>query len=376
MHKRLLVTGGAGFIGSKLVKFLHDNTDFDIVVLDNFNPQVHSNPNEHIQYLSNFCTVIVGDICCRETVEMAIEGVDFIYHLASETGTGQSMYKIEQYTNVNIQGTSVLLDVISSTKNSVSKFILSSSRSIYGEGKYFCKTHDIVYPYTRDPIDLENSIFELKCPHCSSSLSVLPTDESSLLSPQSIYALTKRVQEELVLSVCKNIDVSPLIFRFQNVYGPGQSLSNPYTGILSIFSTRILNNNIVNVFEDGYESRDFVFVDDVVDCLHKALSYNGSISTFNVGSGCQTTVLDIISYLGKDFGVSVNYEITGDYRKGDIRHNFADISLVSKELGWAPVTSIVDGISLFAEWVKQQPVQKDTFEESIKELKQFGIING
>ncbi|WP_205546212.1 NAD-dependent epimerase/dehydratase family protein [Pectobacterium brasiliense] len=229
---------------------------------------------------------IHGSVLSKNDWLRALKGVDAVIHLAAETGTGQSMYEIEKYTDVNIKGSSIFLDILANTAHSVKKIVVASSRSIYGEGRYFSEGYGDVYPLERKDSDMANGDFEVKCPISGQEVTLLPTHEDSKIHPSSIYGITKQVQEQMFLVMGKSLGIPTVAFRYQNVYGAGQSLSNPYTGILSIFSTRIKNGNVINIFEDGLESRDFVYVDDVVDATILGLEKNeADYKVFNVGYG-------------------------------------------------------------------------------------------
>jgi len=268
-----------------------------------------------------------------------------------------------------------MLDVLTNSQHQVKKVIVASSRAIYGEGKYYCQKDGEVFPQKRNERDLEQGDFEPKCPVCSGELKLMPTDETSKIHPESIYAITKNTQEQMVLVSCQSLTISALALRYQNVYGPGQSLSNPYTGILSIFSTRILNNNNINVFEDGQESRDFVYIDDVVEAtvlaIQKEVKENVAL---NVGSGISTTVKYLADSLKSLYNSSVEIDVSGDYRMGDIRHNKADIENVKQVLGFSPKTSLEEGLRMFVDWVKGQEVKADNYEKSINEMKNKGLM--
>ena len=371
--KKILITGGAGFIGFELSKkFINDG--YEVTILDNLSSKIHSNKSKY-EALKNISNFIVGDVCSRKDLELAINNQDAIIHLASETGTGQSMYDIHNYTNVNIGSTALILDILSNSKNNVKKILLSSSRSVYGEGKYTNENKDIFYPKKREIVDLDNSNFEFKCPISLKDLNPVPTDEDSDLNPASIYSLTKYNQERMLQLVCNNLNIQPIILRYQNVYGPGQSLSNPYTGILSIFSTRILNNNDVEVYEDGLQTRDLVYIDNVVDITYSALiSDNLKFNIYNVGSGEAYTVLSVAKKLKEIFNSDVNIDISKRYRIGDIRHNFADISRLKSDFDCSNFISFDDGLKSFVNWVKTQNIEKDLYNNSIQELKKKGLI--
>ena len=267
-----------------------------------------------------------------------------------------------------------MLDILTNTKHHVKRVLVAESRAIYGEGKYYCDKCGDVYPTERKDEDMAKGDFECHCPRCGGKVTLMATTEDCVIHPSSVYGIGKQVQGQLVHLICKNIGIESVSFRYQNVYGPGQSLTNPYTGILSIFSTRIKNHHPINIFEDGLESRDFVYIDDVVDATIKGLEVpeaNGHV--FNVGTGVPTNVLTVAKTLSEMYGIEVPITISGNYRLGDIRHNYADITLARDILGFAPQWSFSDGIAEFAKWVNQQEVQKDRYEASIEEMKQKGL---
>lgn len=375
--KNVLVTGGAGFIGSNVaLKLLKKG--YNVTVLDNLSKQIHGENPERTSplYLSIRDKVhfIKGSVTSREDWLKALDGQDAVIHLAAETGTGQSMYEIEKYVNTNIGGTALLLDILTNTKHHVKRVLVAESRAIYGEGKYHCQKCGDVYPLDRCDEDMSKGDFECKCPQCGGEVELLATTEDSAIHPSSVYGIAKQVQGQLVHLVCPTIGVESVSFRYQNVYGPGQSLSNPYTGILSIFSTRIKNGNGINIFEDGKETRDFVYIDDVVDATILGLEVpeaNGHV--FNVGTGVATDVLTVANTLCEKYGIKVPITVSGNYRLGDIRHNFADISLARNILGFEPKWSFADGIAQFCKWVDKQEVQEDKYEASIEEMKSKGL---
>jgi dTDP-L-rhamnose 4-epimerase len=375
--KSILITGGAGFIGSNIALKLIEK-GYNIVVLDNLSQQVHGNNPKETSLLYNAIKdklhFVQGSVTLRSDWENALQGVDAVIHLAAETGTGQSMYEIEKYTQVNIGGTSLLLDILTNGKHSVKKVIVASSRAIYGEGRYVTSSGDYVYPLSRKDEDMAQGKFECTYGNSKSPLKLVSTDENSKIHPTSVYGITKQVQEQLVMTVCPTIGIAPVAFRYQNVYGPGQSLSNPYTGILSIFSTRIKNGNEVNIFEDGLESRDFVYIDDVVTATILGLekdAANGQV--FNIGTGVNTNVLTVAKTLSEKYGADVPIKISGSYRLGDIRHNYADISRARELLGFEPHFDFKQGIANFATWVNAQEVHEDGYEKSISEMKSKGL---
>jgi dTDP-L-rhamnose 4-epimerase len=251
--------------------------------------------------------------------------------------------------------------------------VVASSRSIYGEGKYK-SSEGIVYPFARKDEDMAKGDFEVKCPYTGKNAELLATDEASKIHPSSIYGITKQNQEQMVLTVGKALNIPAIAFRYQNVYGPGQSLSNPYTGILSIFSTLIKNNKRINIFEDGKESRDFVFIEDVVASTILGIENdNANHKVYNVGSGIATDVLTVANTLIRKYNSEVAVTVTGNYRIGDIRHNYADISLIHKDLGFVPEFDFENVIGLFTDWVNKQIIQKSKYEDSLNEMKEKGL---
>ena len=374
--KNILITGGAGFIGANLTKKLVSK-GYNVTILDNLSKQIHGENQDSELYKSikNISTFILGDVCNKSDWNKALKGQDAVIHLAAETGTGQSMYEITKYNDVNILGTSHLLNILANESHSIQKMVIASSRSIYGEGKYFCEKDGITYPNERNDADMSKGLFEPICNNCKEELSLMSTDENSKIHPLSIYGITKQQQEQMTLLMGKSLDVPAVALRYQNVYGPGQSLSNPYTGILSIFSTRMLNGNDIDIYEDGEESRDFVFINDVVDATVLALEKEeANNQIFNVGSGVATTVSQVANSLKEFYNSNVNITISGKYRLGDIRHNYADLSKIKKALGFSPKFDFNSGISEFVKWVKTQEIKEDKYESSIEELKQKGLI--
>jgi dTDP-L-rhamnose 4-epimerase len=375
---RVLITGGAGFIGSNLVASLHGK-GYDITVLDSFSEQIHGTNWESsplFRAVDGKARIVRGSVCDRDLMEKVLDGPDFLVHLAAETGTGQSMYMIDHYTRVNIQATAMMLDILSARKaRTIKRMVVASSRAIYGEGKYLDRNGVAVYPDNRNAEDLRQGRFDLYGAECGEPLTVVATDEDSRIHPSSVYGITKQVQEQLVMTICPLIGIEPVALRYQNVYGPGQSLSNPYTGILSIFSNRILQGGSINLFEDGLESRDFVFIDDVVDATVQAMEHQAAPGhVFNVGSGVQTSVRAVVDSLLKAYAAETKVEVTGDYRMGDIRHNFADLRRISAILGYAPRVSFAEGIQRFAQWVTSQGAKRSAYDDSLAEMKQRGLF--
>lgn len=375
--KNVLVTGGAGFIGSNITLKLLDK-GYQVTVLDSLSKQIHglqpSSTSPLYRKIKDKVKFIKGDVCCRDDWEKALDNIDYVIHLAAETGTGQSMYEIKKYVDTNIGGTALLLDILTNTHHHVKRVVVAESRAIYGEGKYRCPLCGDVYPLERKDEDMAKGDFECKCPKCGRNVNLVATTEDSAIHPSSVYGIAKQVQGQLVHLVCKAIGVESVSFRYQNVYGPGQSLSNPYTGILSIFSTQIKNHHGLNIFEDGKETRDFVYIDDVADATILGMEVpeaNGHV--FNIGTGTAIDVLTVAQTLCDKYKIHVPIKISGNYRLGDIRHNFADISLARKILGFKPKWSFSDGISEFEKWVNEQEIYEDKYENSIIEMQKKGL---
>jgi len=375
--KKILITGGAGFIGSNLCLTLLKKK-YKITVLDNLSPQIHGEKPEELSPLyksiKDKVTFIRGTITSRTDLKSVITDQEIIIHLAAETGTGESMYCIEKYTEVNIMGTAIMLDILANNPNKVKKLIVASSRSIYGEGKYLHPELSAVYPNHRSEEDMLKGEFDLTYKGFS-DLTLIATDENSKIHPSSVYGITKQNQEQMIMTVCPTIGIAPVAFRYQNVYGPGQSLSNPYTGILSIFSTQIRNGNGIQIFEDGKESRDFVYIDDVVAATILGIEKdeaNGQV--FNVGSGIATNVLTVAKTLIDAYQIKVPINISGKFRLGDIRHNYADLTKINKILGFEPKVFIEEGINNFTKWVLSQKIEKDLLSESLEEMKEKGLL--
>jgi dTDP-L-rhamnose 4-epimerase len=374
----ILISGGAGFIGSTIVRLgLARGHRFRI--LDNLSPQIHGHFPEPGPWLADpRIEFLRGNVCSPEDWTKALSGVATVIHLAAETGTGQSMYEVARYNEVNTQGTAVMLEALGRmTERTVGRVILSSSRSIYGEGAYGCSGCGLarVTPPSRTAAELAAGQWEPSCPVCHRTLGVLATREDDPPRPSSIYAATKYAQEDLVRIGCGALGIDHVIFRFQNVYGEGQSLKNPYTGILSIFSTKVRRGLPLPLFEDGEETRDFVHVDDVAEAVLLASGHSAPLAAvLNVGSGIGSSVRTVAEELSAAFSVKSELVVTGQYRVGDIRHNIADISALAKVLGFTPRISLRAGLNRFAAWVLSQPVPQDRLDQANAELAKRGLL--
>lgn len=378
--KNILITGGAGFIGSEIVKQLYKIGGCDVTVLDSMIEQIHGKDWQN-SYLYNQikdkCHFVKGDVTDIDVILSLVKDTDYIIHLAAETGTGQSMYQINQYNETNVMGISNILQAISALgkENKVKKIILSSSRSVYGEGKYECNDCGIVYPTSRKREHMLNGDFNMYCPNCSKKLKLVKTTEDSVIKPASLYAFTKYTQEMMLHTMCPALGINYTIFRFQNVYGVGQSLKNPYTGILSIFSSLMLENKPINAFEDGLESRDFINVVDVASGVISSIENKKSNGeTINLGSGVGTSVNEITEILKKAYKSNSKINITGDFRLGDIAHNVADISKAEQILGFKQTISLEEGLTQFCNWVQGQEYDNSGYEKSLSEMEKAGMF--
>lgn len=371
--KKVLVTGGCGFIGSYVVEDML-RKGLTPIILDNLSPQVHGEQPIIPKEVLKECRFLHDDIENISRFKHELAEVEAVVHLAAETGVGQSMYEAERYTRVNVTGTACLLDLMGQAMKKVERFILVSSRAVYGEGSYSCDKCGPTRAKERLVEDLRRGMWEVKCRRCCGPITPVPTREDSPTEPISVYGVTKAAQEQLVHVVCKPLGIDYGIFRCQNVYGPRQSLSNPYTGLLSVFTTRIRNEQPLEIFEDGKMSRDFIFVQDVSGAIMIALEA-GKLGgeTFNLGSGVRTTILEAAVALRAAFGSEVPIQIVGRYRVGDIRHCFADYNKARSILGFQPNVVLSAGLTKLAKWAVGQPMALDRAEGAIKECAARGF---
>lgn len=371
---KVLITGGAGFISKHLTQLFLLN-GISVRWFDNLDVQVHGQ-RFHTEALTPAnVEFLVGDVCSRELWVKAIDGIDCIVHFAALTGTGQSMYQVEKYSQVNIGGTSLMWDVLANHPHRVKRVMIASSRSIYGEGLYDCTgSCGSVVPAPRQHAQLSQDIWNVYCPNCGQECLPIATTESAQPQPASLYACSKLAQEHISLTMGKALQIPTVAMRFQNVYGPGQSLQNPYTGIISIFSNQLRQNLTVNIYEDGKESRDFVYVGDVADiCFQNATKSDCESLILNVGSGEPTSVYDLAIQLKTLWNSDSVVEVTGDFRLGDIRHNWADLSLLHQYFPqWQP-TPLDKGLQKFVEWARTQDVYEDRSKSAYQELKQRNL---
>ena len=376
MSNLVLITGGAGFIGQRVARALL-RQNVKCRVLDNFSPQIHATETLSDD-LTGQVEVIKADVRDHAALKQALAGVDAIVHLAAETGTGQSMYEIERYFSVNVQGTATMLDLLQNDEcgKSLRSIVVASSRAVYGEGAYRCTVHGRVSPKQRSREDMSAGRFEPGCPACGAVLALLPTPEVSPFVPMSMYGLTKQVQEQAVLLFASTRGINGFGLRYQNVYGPGQSLKNPYTGILAVFSNLARQDQGIEIYEDGQESRDFVYIDDVVEATVRAVNYEGHfVGALNVGSGHATSVMAVAEEIKAYFASDSIIKVTGEFRMGDIRHNIADMSTFEQVLGALQVTPFNVGLGHFLDWASAQPAEdKSAYLRSVSELASRGLM--
>jgi dTDP-L-rhamnose 4-epimerase len=373
---KVLITGGAGFIGRAVAfRLLADGCD--VTILDNLSPQIHGENAELDSGLSQHVRLVRGDVRDESAWKKALTDQEVVVHLAAETGTGQSMYRVRHYTDVNIGGTSTLMELLLTGKYGIRSIVVASSRAVYGEGAYRCSNHSIVYPSARSQSDMKSGQFEPKCPECGQVVAMVPTSENAPFHPASMYGLTKQVQEQLVLMYAAQLDINCFALRYQNVYGPGQSLKNPYTGILAIFSNQARMNGPIYIFEDGKESRDLVYIDDVVEATARCIKASAhSPVALNVGTGVAISISRVVETIMQYFGSNSEVFVNGAFRHGDIRHNCADVSKLRRVLGFCPSRKFEKGIQNFLAWTDTQRSQQQSYEQSLDEMRQRGLMHG
>ena len=373
---KILITGGAGFIGQHLTRHLLA-LDHEITVLDNFLDQVHAGNRMLPADFAKHVRLEVGDVADPDSLAGILEGQECVVHLAAETGTGQSMYEVSRYERTNLAGTAVLYELLSKEKRfKVERIVIASSRAIYGEGAYRCERDGVVYPASRSVEEKLSGQFDPLCPRCGATCATIPTPETAPYQPSSFYGLTKQVQEQMALMFGHVLGIPTVALRYQNVYGPGQSLQNPYTGILAVFSNLARLARPIQVFEDGLESRDFVYIDDVVratsTCIGSSLE---GCHAINVGSGERITVLDVAKYVDEFYGSRSEIKMTGVFRDGDVRHGMANLTLAGQLLGYEPRHRFGEGVRTFLTWANKQEPNQDAYERSLFEMDGHGLLH-
>lgn len=371
MNSNVLITGGAGFVGSHLADALL-RAGYGVRVLDSLTDQVHQ--GRPPSYLSPEVELIVGDVRNPEAVRRALSGVDVVFHFAAAVGVGQSMYEISRYIGVNTQGTAELLQAILDSRHAPEKLIVASSMSIYGEGQYLCSECGCeATPRVRSLEQLKTGSWELQCSRCGGLLKPVPTREDKYSDTNSIYALSKRDQEEMCLMYGRTYGLPVTALRFFNIYGARQALSNPYTGVAAVFAARLTNGQPPLIFEDGEQMRDFVSIHDIVRANMLAMKRPESHGeVINVGCGKAISVTRVAMLLAKALGKDIPPIVTRKYRSGDIRHCYADVSKARHLLGYEPQVTHEEGFSELAVWLAEQRAE-DKSQTMLNELVAYGL---
>ena len=373
MGKRVLVTGGAGFIGSHIVDLLL-SSGYEVRVYDCLLPQVHGPDAKRPSYLNPQAEFVQGDIKDRAALVKALDRVEIVSHQAAAVGVAQSMYEVQKYVTENSLGVSVLLDILANERHSVKRLVVAASNTLYGEGEYECPGCGRIAPQPRPEEQLALHHWEMHCPTCGRVAAPAPTPESKPLCPTSIYAITKRDHEEMCMCVGRAYGIGTIALRYFNVYGPRQALSNPYAGVGAVYCARLLNGNPPVVYEDGLQTRDFVNVKDIARANKLAIESDVSDEVFNVGTGRPLSILELANILIAQLGFDGAAEVSGQYRQGDIRHCYADVSKIKSALGFEPQVKFEDGVSELVAWVKQQTAD-DSFDKARRELDSRGLTH-
>ena len=373
------VIGGAGFIGSHLVDALLEE-GYRVRIADNLDGQVHPGGLAP-KYLNSRAEFLVADVRDPAELQKALSGVDAVFYLAGAVGVGDSMYRIRHYAEANVLGGANLLEILANQKHTIRKVVLASSVTVYGEGKYACSEHGIVLPAIRTAQESAQRQWELLCPvqtgvaACSKSLTPLPTDEDKTPAPQSVYAVTKRAQEELFLTVGRTYGIPVSVLRYFNVYGSRQALSNPYTGVAKIFAQRFAQGEVPVIYEDGLQTRDFIHVSDVVQANMLALQREEAAGeVFNVGTGRPTTIIEMARAVAKQFDIETAIEPCYRYRAGDVRHCWADITKIRMRLGFKPMSVFPAGLEDVTSLAKSAKGGGEAFAD-YGDLAQRGLIS-
>jgi dTDP-L-rhamnose 4-epimerase len=375
MGERILITGGAGFVGSHLADALAE-AGHEVILFDNLEPQVHGEGAVRPAYLDRAHRLERGDIRDADALTPLVRDVDVVFHLAAMVGVGQSMYQVRRYTDVNAMGMATLLEVLSANRGRLRKLLVASSMSIYGEGAYTCSTcHHNVAPRPRPLQQLTAGDWEVHCPVCGAALEAVGTSEEKPLYPTSIYAINKRDHEEMALAFGQAYDVPAVALRFFNIYGSRQALTNPYTGVAAIFSGRMLTGETPLIYEDGQQLRDFVHVSDIITACCLAMSNPAADhQVFNVGTGRAISVLQVAELLARELGWTRGFEVLQRFRAGDVRHCFADIRRIRSLLGFEPRFRFEDGVRELVAWVAQQRGLTLPAGNADRQLSAYGLI--
>jgi dTDP-L-rhamnose 4-epimerase len=368
---KVLVTGGAGFIGSHLVDALLARGE-RVRVLDNLDPLAHENGVP--AHLSSEAEFVEGDLRDPDVVEQALDGVEQVFHLGGVVGNGESMVNVRRAVDHNAGGTATLLEAMIERRDRVRRLVAASSMVVYGEGSYRCPEHGLVHPPLREAAQLRRREWEPRCPACAAAVEPAPTREDAPLRPTSVYGITKRDQEELVLVLGRAYGIETVALRYLNVYGPRQALANPYTGVAAIFAARVLNARPPLVFEDGRQLRDLVHVSDVVRGTLAAMEAPAAPGhAINVATGTRVRIGELAARIAAALGSGLEPLITGEFRAGDIRHCFADVNLARELLGFEARTTLEQGLPELAAWVTSAGAG-ERGDEAVADLRMRGLV--
>jgi len=366
----VLITGGAGFIGRATSRILVDH-GWRVVALDILDKQVHGDTPPVIP---DGVELIRADVRDRNILSDLLREADAVLHLAARTGVGQSMYAIADYVDTNVGGTAALLETLVAGKHRVRKLVVASSRAIYGEGVYLCSACGPVFPAVRSREQLVAADWEVACSHCGSETISIATPENKPAAPGSVYAITKRDQEELCLCIGEAYGIETYALRYFNVYGPGQPLSNPYTGVIPVFASHVLSGRAAEVYEDGKPLRDFVHVEDVARANVLALeATSGGSGAMNIGSAEPLSIFQAAETVTRALGGDRTPQVNGKYRIGDIRQCYGDISVARNSLGFEPTITFSEGILGMAGWLREQ-YRGDFSGQATSELAAHGLL--
>jgi dTDP-L-rhamnose 4-epimerase len=373
---KILITGGAGFIGSHLADQLLKDQNNEVTIFDILEKQVHNDTSKPPSYLNEKANFILGSVTDYEKFKRLFIESDIIFHLAAMVGVSQSMYQIRKYTKHNILGIGNLMDLLVNTEHNVKKLIIASSNTIYGEGKYKCTDCGIVYPPLRSEKQLMKKNWDLHCSNCNAKIEPLFTDELTPFNPSSIYAFSKEAQERMAMMIGDTYGINTSVLRFFLVYGPRQSINNPYTDVCGIFASRAFSGKAPLVFEDGNQMRDFVHVSDICQGLTLAMkSERANDEIFNVGTGNPISINKVAEIICNKINPEIKPKITNTYRVGDIRHCIADISKIKSKLGYEPRMNFQDGIETFINWINHEDVDSPQKSKDVmKELEEKNLL--
>ena len=372
--EKVLVTGGAGFIGSHLCDLLLER-GYHVVVLDNLEPQVHGERDTPPDYLNSEVEFIKGDVRDRAVLDRALEGVTKVCHQAALVGVAQSMYEIDRYVQGNDSITSALLQaLVDRGPEKTEAMSVASSMSIYGEGRYRCPKCGLIAPSVRTDEQLEQKQWDLRC-DCGEVAQPVGTDEGKTRISESVYAVGKKTTEDLALVVGKAYGIPTVALRYFNVYGPRQALSNPYTGLMAIVASRVLSKHPAIIFEDGQQIRDFTNVRDIARANLAAIERDGTEAIpVNIGTGRATPIIDVATLVRDGLGGSLEHEVRGQFRSGDIRHCYADITRAEEVLNFKAEVTIEEGLPELLEWAAAEEGVQDMVERGVSELSEKGLI--